>query len=114
MERIDSASADRWISAGKRVVQVPGKAVFTRKSGVGKRRLRAVCCGIHMPTSAIGNDKADLYAGGVDALTVRVVLGYSAQFDDWTFCVLDIKMAFLIGPRQKFIGGRRVGTYYCG
>ena len=109
VDRIEAGVVDKWISEGKRVVQVPGKAVLTRKSGVGKRRLRAVCCGNHMPASATGNDKADLYAGGVDALTVRVVLGYSAQFEDWTVCVLDIKTAFLNAPARSSAEGDESG-----
>ena len=108
VERVDSSLVDEWILEGKRVVQVPGKAVLTRKSGVGKRRLRAVCCGNHLPASATG-DKADLYAGGVDALTVRVVLGYSAQFLDWTVCVLDIKTAFLNAPARSSSEGDENG-----
>ena len=108
VERVDSSLVDEWILEGKKVVQVPGKAVLTRKSGVGKRRLRAVCCGNHLPASATG-DKADLYAGGVDALTVRVVLGYSAQFLDWTVCVLDIKTAFLNAPARSSSEGDENG-----
>ena len=109
VERIDVSLVDRWISEGKRVVQVPGKAVLTRKSGVGKRRLRAVCCGNHMPSPSTASEKMDLYAGGVDALTVRVVLGYSAQFDDWTVCVLDIKTAFLNAPARSSSEGDESG-----
>ena len=73
VERGTSQDVDSWIVEGKRVVQVPGKAVLTRKSGVGKRRLRAVCCGNHMPAPTTSSKKADLYAGGIDALPVRVV-----------------------------------------
>ena len=46
----------------------------------------------------MGSNKSDLYAGGVDSLTVRVVLAYTAQFPQWTLCVLDIKTAFLYAP----------------
>ena len=100
VERVTSREVDSWIEEGKQVVQVPGKAVLTRKSGVGKRRLRAVCSGNHMPSPASSNEKAELYAGGIDALTVRVVLSYTAQFEDWTVCVLDIKTAFLNAPAR--------------
>ena len=77
---------------------MPGKAVLTRKSGVGRRRLRAVCCGNYLPASELGTSKEELYAGGVDSLTVRIVLAYVAHYPSWTLCVLDIKTAFLYAP----------------
>ena len=98
VERISIEEVDCMVSEGRRVLQVPGKAVLTRKSGIGKRRFRAVCCGNYLPASEMGTNKADLYAGGVDSLTVRVVLAYSAQYPAWTLCVLDIKTAFLYAP----------------
>ena len=106
VERVTTEVVDQWLAEGRRVIQVPGKAVLTRKSGVGKRRLRAVCCGNHMPAPSSSSEKAELYAGGVDALTVRVVLSYTAQFPTWTVCVLDIKTAFLNAPaRSSSTGG---------
>ena len=42
VERIDSKQVEELIRAGRRVVQIPGKAVLTRKSGVFKWRFRAV------------------------------------------------------------------------
>ena len=42
--------------------------------------------------------KEDLYAGGIDALTFRIILAYVSQFSDWTACSLDIKTAFLNAP----------------
>ena len=98
VERVTSQEVERWVQQGRKVVQVPGKAVLTRKSGVGKRRLRAVCCGNFVPPSEFNATREDLYAGGVDALTFRVVLSYVAQFPQWTACSLDIKTAFLNAP----------------
>ena len=95
VERVPMATVDKWIEQGMHVVQIPGKAVLTRKSGIGRRRFRAVCCGSHLPPKALNLSKEDLYAGGIDALTVRVVLAYAAQFESWTGCSLDIKTAFL-------------------
>ena len=46
----------------------------------------------------MGTNKADLYAGGVDSLTVRVVLAFVAQYPAWTLFVLDITTAFLYAP----------------
>ena len=39
-----------------------------------------------------------MYAGGVDALTFRVILAYVAQFPAWDACSLDIQTAFLNAP----------------
>ena len=50
VERVQSSTVEEWIAQGVTVVQLPGKAVLTRKSGTGKRRFRAVCCGNHLPT----------------------------------------------------------------
>ena len=79
-------------------MQVPGKVVLMRKSGVGKRQLRAVCCGNFIPPSALNTTRADLYAGGVGALTVRVVLAYISQYPSWCGCVVDVKISFLNAP----------------
>ena len=84
VERITADEVESMVKQGQKVLQVPGKAVLTRKSGVGKRRFRAVCCGNFLPASEMGSNKSDLYAGGVDSLTVRVVLAYTAQFPEWT------------------------------
>ena len=98
VERVTSTQVEEWVRSGRRVIQVPGKAVLTRKAGVGKRRLRAVCCGNHIPSDQVADKKSDLYAGGIDALTVRVVLAYTAQQDGWECCVVDVKTAFLYAP----------------
>ena len=37
-----------------------------------------------MPAPSSSGERADLYSGGIDAVTVRVVLGYSSQSADWT------------------------------
>ena len=98
VERVTSEAVEEWVTQGWRIVQVPGKAVLTRKAGVGKRRLRAVCCGNHIPSDQMTEKKADLYAGGIDALTVRVVLTFVAQQRGWEACVVDVKTAFLYAP----------------
>ena len=98
VERITSSAVEEWVRRGRKVIQVPGKAVLTRKAGVGKRRFRAVCCGNHIPSDQVVDKKSDLYAGGVDALTVRVVLAYTAQQRGWDSCIVDVKTAFLYAP----------------
>ena len=79
VERVSAATTEAWVKEGGKVIQVPGKAVLTRKAGVGKRRFRAVCCGNHIPTRQVADKKSDLYAGGIDSLTVRVILAFTAQ-----------------------------------
>ena len=54
--------------------------------------------GIFIPPSELNTTRADLYAGGVDALTVRVVLAYVSQYPSWCGCVVDVKTAFLHAP----------------
>ena len=76
VERVP-ASAESWVRQGQKVIQIPGKAVLTRKAGVGKRRFCAVCCGNHIPSSQVADKRSDLYAGGIDSLTVRVVLAFT-------------------------------------
>ena len=98
VERVNADVVESWVKEGRKVIQVPGKAVLTRKAGVGKRRFRAVCCGNHIPTSQVADKKSDLYAGGIDSLTVRVVLAFSAQRKEWEACVVDVKTAFLYAP----------------
>ena len=46
----------------------------------------------------MADKKSDLYAGGIDSLTDRVVLAFSAQRPDWQACVVDVKTAFLYAP----------------
>ena len=110
VERIETQRVEDLIRAGRRVVQIPGKAVLTRKSGVGKRRFRAVCCSNHAPASEFNLTRADLYAGGVDSLTVRVVLSYVSQFSDWSGCSIDIKTAFLNAPVNQRASADDVAT----
>ena len=98
VERVTAKEVEEWVKGGRKVIQVPGKAVLTRKSGIGKRRFRAVCCGNFVPLSELNVTKDDLYAGGVDAITFRVVLSYVAQYPLWSACTLDIKTAFLNAP----------------
>ena len=103
VERVSVATVEGWVREGRKVIQVPGKAVLTGKAGLGKRRFRLVCYGNHIPSSQLSDKKSDVYAGGIDALTVRVVLAYSAQQADWEACVVDVKTAFLYAPVRRMI-----------
>ena len=97
--RVTTDQVEEWIRAGENVIQLPGKVVLTRKAGVGRRRLRAVVCGNHLPSDALGLSKGDLFANGVEALTVRAVLAYVATKEGWYGCVL--ARAFLYAPARS-------------
>ena len=93
--RIVTDDIEELIKEGKRVVQVPGKAVLTRKAGIGKRRFRCVACGNYVPTGS--PDSNNLYASGVEGLTVRTALCYAA-YRGWAALSADIRTAFLNAP----------------
>ena len=78
-----------YVKAGRRVVQVPGKAVLTRKFRVGKRRFRCLAC---VP-QAYG-DAAILYAFGIEGVTLRAAVAYAATRSS-SGLTADIKRAFL-------------------
>ena len=96
VERVKAGVVDQWIAEGYPVIQLPGKAVLTRKSGTGKRRLRAVCCGNYLPPEQLGLSREDVYASGAEALTLRIALAFASMFPSWTGLVIDIKSAFFI------------------
>ena len=106
VDRVKASVVDKWIDQGFNVIQLPGKAVLTRKSGTGKRRFRAVCCGNYLPPEKLGLSKDDVYASGAEALTLRVALTFASVFVDWTGIIIDIKSAFLYAP----IGTRSKGS----
>ena len=104
VDRVKASVVDQWIEQGFTVIQLPSKAVLTRKSGTGKRRLRAVCCGNYLAPDKLGLSKDDVYASGAEALTLRVALAFASLFPTWTGITIDIKSAFLyapIGTRSK-------------
>ena len=95
VERIGVSDIERLVQEGRKVVQVPGKAVLTRKAGIGKRRFRCVACGNYIPSDA--HDPTSLYASGVEGLTVRTALGFAA-YRGWAALSADIRTAFLHAP----------------
>ena len=98
VDRVLVEDVDRWVAEGVNVVQLPGKVVLTRKSGTGKRRCRAVCCGNYLPTEKLGLGKDDLYASGAESLSVKVALTFAAGHPVWTGVTIDVKSAFLYAP----------------
>ena len=95
MLRIDTDYIEGLVRDGKKILQVPGKAVLTRKAGVGKRRFRCVACGNYVPQSA--HDPDSLYASGVEGLTVRTAIALAA-LKSWSGLSADIRTAFLHAP----------------
>ena len=98
VDRVTSRTVEDWIAQGISVVQLPGKAVLTRKSGTGRRRFRAVCCGNHLPTERLGLTKEELYASGAESLTVKVAITFAARHKHWKGVTIDVKSAFLYAP----------------
>ena len=88
----------QWIQDGVTVHVLPGKAVCTRKAGVGKRRFRAVVCGNYLPAEAASGEST--YAGGIEAITVRIALSFATR-QGWYPSSLDVRTAFLNAPVQK-------------
>eukprot|EP00435_Cladocopium_sp_Y103_P065207 s1247_g27.t1 len=75
--------------------RIPGKAIFSRKAGSGKRKCRACACGNYMSQRAL----TDTYAGGTGATEVRCLLKKGA-LERWSAVTLDVKTAFLRAPRD--------------
>ena len=98
VDRVLASDVDKWAQEGMSVVQHPGKAVLTRKAGVGKRRFRAVCCGNYLLTEKLGLTREELYASGAEALSVKVAVTYAASHRSWTGVTIDVKSAFLYAP----------------
>ena len=74
------------------LLTVPSKLVITRKAG-GRRKIRVVACGNHIQKG----EKEELYAGGSDAVSLRIALKKGA-IEGWSGATLDIKTAFLNAP----------------
>ena len=60
---------------------LPAKAVCTRKSPDGRRKVHGVVCGNY----SAGKDAERLYAGGADGLQIRMVLRTAGQ-RGWSLC----------------------------
>ena len=105
VDRVSVADVDKWAAEGINIVQLPGKVVLTRKSGTGKRRCRAVCCGNYLPTDKLGLSREDLYASGAESLSVKVALIFAAGFSSWTGVTIDVKSAFLYAPIRSDVKG---------
>lgn len=75
---------------------LPAKMVYTRKSGSGAFRARAVVCGNY----AQDRHAESVYAGGIDAAQIRA-MAQTAGAHNWKAAGTDIRVAFLNAPRRK-------------
>ena len=102
VERVSTRDIEQWTARGEKVLQIPGKAVTSRKSGTGKRKFRAVACGNFLETPSSSSGPSDsVYASGVDSSTVRLAIAHAASHSDWAGVVADVKGAFLYAPRRQ-------------
>ena len=80
---------------------VPCKGVYTvkpDKSETGfRRKTRFVACGNHMPE---GMNSFDLFAAGLDATSLRIMLSYNAK-RPWKLGTTDVRQAFVLA---KWLG----------
>ena len=80
---------------------IPGTCVYTQKPITNRLRARVVGCGNYLEGDSPVEDTAkgmccsqDLYAGGVDGVSVRLQTSIAAV-QQWDNASLDIKTAFL-------------------
>ena len=97
-EKVTEAQVQGWIREGQTVHVLPGKAVCTRKAGVGKRRFRAVVCGNHLPSDAETHGLST-FASGVESISVRAAAALASR-KGWSVSGLDIRTAFLNAPAR--------------
>ena len=93
---------------------IPAKGVYTQKPITNRLRARIVGCGNFLEgeprqeDAAKGSTKSqDLYAGGVDGVSVRLQVGVAA-IKGWGNAGLDIKTAFLGAPLYQDRHGQAV------
>ena len=95
---------------------IPGKGVYTQKPITNRLRARIVGCGNYLESTtpadheAKGRSRAqDLYAGGVDGVSVRLQVSVAAT-KGWSSAGLDIKTAFLGAPLYQDGKGQAIIT----
>ena len=105
----EELTQDNWDSA------IPCKVVYTRKPPHGARRARIVGCGNHMTTTAVAPEdmqpaalsRKALYAGGADAVAIRIHLR-PAALELWPTVAVDVRKAFLYAPLRKSQSSQRI------
>ncbi|CAE7444287.1 unnamed protein product [Symbiodinium sp. CCMP2592] len=95
---------------------IPAKGVYTQKPITNRLRARIVGCGNFLENDAPVEDAAkgmcrsqELYAGGVDGVSVRLQTGVAA-INGWGNASLDIKTAFLGAPLYQNNQGQALLT----
>ena len=98
---------EKDIAAGKKVLRLPAKGVFTRKAISGLRRARCVACGNFAPSS--GEDSHEhrvlTYAAGIDSSALRLMLSFIGQKPTWWIAITDVKAAFLNAKLEDGLEG---------
>eukprot|EP00435_Cladocopium_sp_Y103_P060731 s345_g22.t1 len=67
-------------ASGAAVEKIPGKMMATRKAPLGRRRARIVACGNFVNGDPLDAD-ADVAAGGVDGIAIRLLVKLAAERD---------------------------------
>ena len=104
------------LEALAQVSVIPAKGVYTQKPISGRLRARIVGCGNYLEAEPPESDglrgkvrTQDLYAGGVDGVTIRLQTSMAAV-QGWASAGLDIKTAFLGAPLYQDQQGQAVLT----
>ena len=93
-------------AAGERFQVIPAKLIFTLKAFTARRKVRCVGCGNYLGAGEY--TAAQLYAGGVDVISLRCSLVLMVD-QSWFAVVADIKTAFLNAELQpEDLGAKKV------
>ena len=84
-------------AAGELFQIIPAKLIFTLKAFTARRKVRCVGCGNYLGAGEY--TPAQLYAGGLDVISLRVCLVLMVN-QGWSAGVVDIKTAFLNAELQ--------------
>ena len=85
-------------AAGEAIQVIPAKLIFTLKAFTARRKVRCVGRGNYLGTGTYTANQ--LYAGGLDVVSLRCCLVFMVQMQ-WSAGVVDIKTAFLNAELEK-------------
>ena len=85
-------------AAGEAIQVIPAKLIFTLKAFTARRKVRCVGCGNYLGAGTYTANQ--LYAGGLDVVSLRCCLVFMVQ-RQWSAGVVDIKTAFLSAELEK-------------
>ena len=92
---LDEATLEQWRRDGTPCEVIPAKVICSIKAPKGRRKVRCVCCGNFARSDRWS--RADTYSGGIDAVTLRVLLRF-AGLRKLDLGIIDVKQAFLTAP----------------